>query len=88
MPLIVLDIPKLVDENCSDDDSDEELWQEESDEDAERTQCLFSDKEFPALDDAISYLKITYNFDLAELKLKHQMDFYSYMKVCCFSNKN
>lgn len=75
------DLPKLVDENCSDDDSDEELWQEENEEEDEKTKCLFSDKVFASLDDAISHLKSAYKFDLAELKIKHQMDFYSYMKV-------
>lgn len=75
------DMPKLLQEDCSSDSSDEEKW-EESEEEAEVTKCLFSDKVFPSLDDAIRHLKTSYNFDLAEMKLKYSMDFYSYMKVC------
>lgn len=77
---LISDIPKLIDENCSDDSSDEEKW-DEVDEEDEETKCLFSDKVFPTLDDAISHLKSSYNFDLTEMKQKHSMDFYSYMKV-------
>lgn len=76
------DIPKLIDEDCASDSSDEEKW-DEIEEDAEVTKCLFSDKEFPSIEEAISHLKTAYKFDLAELKAKHSMDFYSYMKVSC-----
>lgn len=77
------DIPKLVQEDCSSDSSDEEKW-EEIEEEAEETKCLFSDKVFSSLDDAIRHLRTSYNFDLAEMKVKYSMDFYSYIKVCCW----
>lgn len=42
---------------------------------------MFSDKVFASLEDAIDNMKSKFNFDLAEMKKKHSMDFYSYMKV-------
>lgn len=68
-------------EDCSDSDSsDEEKWLEEDDE-VEETRGLFDDKTFPSLEEAIADLKTNFNFDLAEMKQKHSMDFYSYIKV-------
>lgn len=69
---------------ASDDSSDEEKW-EEIDEEAEETRCLFSGKFFTSVDDALEYLKSHYKFDLAELKQKYSMDFYSYIKVTLLS---
>lgn len=74
-----VDIPKLVPQDFSSDSSDEEKW-EEIDE-VEETRCLFSDEVFTSLDEALIHLKRKYNFDLAEMKLKYSMDFYSYIKV-------
>lgn len=54
---------------------------EECDDEEEQTKCLFSDKVFASLEDAIDNMKSKFNFDLAEMKKKHSMDFYSYMKV-------
>jgi hypothetical protein len=81
--VFVLDLPKLVGENeCSDSDSDEEKWEEvEEVEDVEETRCLFSDKVFPSIEEALNFLKKTYNFDLSELKQKYSMDSYNYIKV-------
>lgn len=79
------DLPKLVREDCSDSDSsDEEKWLEEDDE-VEETRGLFDDKTFPSLEEAIADLKKNFNFDLAEMKQKHSMDFYSYIKVSVIS---
>lgn len=75
----------MIQEDCSaSDSSDEERW-EEIDEEAEETRCLFSDKVFPSLDDAMSHLKNSYSFDLSEMKQKFSMDFYSYIKVSSVS---
>lgn len=71
----------MIADDCTDSDSNEENWEEENDEEAEETRCLFSDKKFPNIDDAIKHLKISYNFDLGEMKQKHHMDFYDYIKV-------
>lgn len=76
--ILSLDIPKLIDENSG--SSDEENW-EEIDETAEEVKCLFSDKVFKTIDEAIDHLKSSYNFDLSEMKEKYSMDFYSYVKV-------
>jgi len=84
---VIVEIPKLVHEigNCSDSDSDEENWEEEVEE--QETKCLFSDEVFPSIDSAVEHLKTAYKFDLAELKAKHSMDFYSYIKVSLFLEK-
>ncbi|CRK92142.1 CLUMA_CG005725, isoform A [Clunio marinus] len=82
------DIPKLIDENCETDSSDEDQWEEEIDESVEITKCLFSDKTFPNLNDAIEHLKNIYNFDLSEMKRKYSMDIYSYIKMINFIRKN
>ena len=77
----ILDIPKLIAEDCSaSDSSDEEKW-EEIDEEVEEIKCLFSDKVFSSIEDALKHLKSNYDFDLAEMKQKYSMDFYSYIKV-------
>lgn len=74
------DIPKLLNE--SSESSDEENWEELEEAEAEEvTRCLFSEKSFTSLDEAIIYLKASHNFDLAEMKTKYSMDFYSYIKV-------
>lgn len=66
------------------DSSDEEKWIEDEQEVEETTKCLFSDKTFASLDEAILHLKSSYNFDLAAIKQKHAMDFYSYIKMINF----
>ena len=78
--MLISDLPRLVAEDCSSDSSDEEKWQED-DEEVEETRCLFSDKTFASLEDAIEHLKSFYKFDFAEVKQRHSMDFYSYIKV-------
>lgn len=77
---VLLDLPKLVDESCSDNDSDEENWNE-IDEEALPTRSLFDNVEFATIEDAIDDMKTRYKFDLTEMKQKHAMDFYSYMKA-------
>lgn len=72
------DIPKLVQENCSDgEDSDE--WLEDAEE--EETIDLFSSKSFKSIENAIEFLKSEYSFDLSEIKAKYSMDQYSFIKV-------
>lgn len=74
------DIPKLLEE--SSDSSDEEKWEEvEEAEEAEETRCLFSERTFATLHEALNFARTAFNFDLAEIKAKHAMDFYSYIKV-------
>lgn len=78
------DIPRLIAENCKiesdSSDDDDEQWMEEDEENHE-TRCLFTNKVFASIEEAIEFLKINFNFDLCELKRKHEMDFYSYIKV-------
>ena len=77
------DLPKLVGENDSENDSDEELWIE-IDEEAMPTISLFDAKEYVSIEEAIADMKKRFNFDLAEMKQKHSMDFYSFMKMINF----
>lgn len=63
-------------------DNEDEDWQEM--EEDEQTNCLFCTLTFSSVENAMEHLKSLHNIDLAVLKGKFNMDFYSYIKVCKF----
>ena len=77
----------MVDNANNSDDSDEENWVEMEDQ-AEPTKCLFCSSQLPSIDEAITHLKSTHDFDFKKIKADYSLDFYGYMKVinlACFN---
>ncbi|XP_077296010.1 arginine methyltransferase 3 [Arctopsyche grandis] len=53
-----------------------------------RPQCLFCSNTFPHLEEALIHCKQDHNFDLSLLKVKHNMDFYSFIKLIGYIRTN
>lgn len=75
-------------EDVPDLSSDEECFQEDEWEEMEESdsvlECLFCKETFSNITSAFSHCKIEHNFDISSLKIKHDMDFYSYIKLITY----
>lgn len=78
------DLPDL---SSDEDDFKEDEWKEMETEETS-DQCLFCAEVFSDVNSALVHCKSAHNFDLSILKVKHNMDFYSYVKLIGYVRSN
>lgn len=64
-----------------DDAADESDGWDEMETNGEQTTCLFCSSQFRTIAVALDHCRTEHNFDLLELKLKYNMDCYSFIKM-------
>lgn len=74
-------------DNSANDDDWEEMETKENDFD-ELTKCLFCVKDFNSVELAIEHLKNSHSVDFSKLKVKFNMEQYSFIKMINFIRKN
>jgi len=82
------DMPELHHENgYIDSDEDADDW-EEMEQELIEVQCLFCVQIHKSVEEALDHLKTTHNFDISELKNKHGLDQYMYIKLINYIRRN
>lgn len=73
-----IDIPNLSEDEDAADESDG--W-DEMETNGEQTTCLFRALQFRTIAVALDHCRSEHNFDLLDLKMKYNMDCYSFIKM-------
>lgn len=85
------ELPPLKENYDSDNSANDDEWEEmetlENDFD-ELTKCLFCVKDFKSVELAIEHLKNSHSVDFNKLKVKFNMEQYSFIKMINFIRKN
>lgn len=75
--LLSADVPNLSDEDAGDESDG---W-DEMETNGEQTTCLFCSSQFRTIAVALDHCRTEHSFDLLELKIKYNMDCYSFIKM-------